>query len=862
MLAIFCPTCHDLILDANRCPTCGWQRPRDTVGIGEIAWVTDLGLRLIKPNCFPVVSAGVYCLGTENGTLLALDVKTGEIAWERSLGEKSLAHSLATDGVRLFVGCEDMNTLPSSSKALLALDLQTGEPLWQYPTQAHSLSAVTLFKGKAFFCACDGWFHALDAETGQSLWSVRHSSWAPAAPAAGEGIVCVGGRENEVVAYSTEEGSPRWRFSRGGWFDSRLSIDSERAYLPCRDGHLYTVDLQSGRLLWQSQKERGNGITSPPAAAGGRVFVGSRVYREVDGKQEPTYAMLALDAADGTEQWRLYAERHILPPPAIVEDTLFWGTNDGTLGAVDVISGQELWKHQFKSRIVTEPTVADDYSYFGGRDGMIYAIRWKAQPPEELRNPEEYEAQEQYAEAAVAYALRGDLEQAAVLYEDRLSLVQEAALLYEHAGQAQKAAARWQAIGDLQRARDLYREADDKVGLATILAQMGEVLQAARLFEEVGDPAHAAPLFAKAGDGIKAADLYYEAGLTQQALDTWSRLGNWEGMVNASIKQGSLVEAAHILEENGQYERAAEVYEEAMSLKEALGLRLKLEHWERVADLAQKVGDYVEQAQALERLGHRESAADAYCQAAEVAAARESTDPARIADLFEEAARLYSAVLHQDKRNVCRQQVRFYRRLPELSVQGQARDIFVEEEFNVLDLEVSNVGFGPAYRIGLALSENFETRRLQEMEGLPAGESQLLQVHARPRQGECGARVPLEIRVSYEDDRGLRTELLQVESVHVMRRGSSLLDRITPTTINIIGDVVEPGARKQVGDRVDIRRGEGRRVSIEGQDLNGGVTVRRGDKAVRRCPNCNLPIENEQARFCLDCGAPIDEDCG
>jgi WD40 repeat protein len=99
--AIFCPNCNDLILDQPTCPACGWRRPAEAEGAGQLAWCADLGTRLVKPHCYPAVAAGRYCLGSEDGVLLALDLASGQVAWEQPLGAGCMAHGLASDGTHL-----------------------------------------------------------------------------------------------------------------------------------------------------------------------------------------------------------------------------------------------------------------------------------------------------------------------------------------------------------------------------------------------------------------------------------------------------------------------------------------------------------------------------------------------------------------------------------------------------------------------------------------------------------------------------------------------------------------------------------------------------------------------------------------
>src|SRR5262245_18517443 len=73
MPTIFCPQCHELILDQPACAACGWQRPRTQGDAGALAWQAELGHRLSKPRCGPVVAGGRYCAPTEDGAVVALD---------------------------------------------------------------------------------------------------------------------------------------------------------------------------------------------------------------------------------------------------------------------------------------------------------------------------------------------------------------------------------------------------------------------------------------------------------------------------------------------------------------------------------------------------------------------------------------------------------------------------------------------------------------------------------------------------------------------------------------------------------------------------------------------------------------------
>ena len=809
---IFCPTCGDLVLDQPVCAACGWRRPSAAQDAGGLAWQGELGGRLRKPRCYPAIAAGRYCAPTEDGAVVALDLATGQKVWSRLLGEGCAAHALATDGRRCFVGCADTRPIPAPGKALLALDMRTGEPAWEYPTGAHSLSAAAVAGEAVYFTSSDGLLHAVDGPSGRRRWARAHPCWGPEAPAIGAEVICAGGRGETLIAYALADGAERWRFAGGGWFAGELCIADGHVYALCWDGWLYVLDAPSGRLLWKTRAERDKGFTAPPVAAGGRVFIGGRVYRVAGEQQSAAYAMLALQAADGAELWRFYTDRHIFVPPAVSGDTLLFGSDDGCFYALDAVCGAERWRTRIDGRIVAQPQVVGDLAFVAERDGMVAAIRWRPTVTEGLLPPETYLERGEYELAAITSALGGQCEAAAVLYEQRLGRPREAALLYERAGKPGMAAPLWQRLGELRRARDCYSVAGDAPGLAAVLAQLGEPLQAARVYEESGQAATAAELYEQSGDRVRAAELYDQAGQYSRAHVIWESLGQWERLVGDLIREGKPAEAAAILERERQLERAAELYEGADQLQQALRVRVALEHWERVAALASRVGDYEQAAAAHERLCAPLPAAIAYARAAERASATAPVDEERVAALYERAALLYDDLYEEERAGACRGHIRRYRHLPELVVVGEAHEAFVEYEWNTFTLRVQNTGYGPAHDIAVLPHGEFDVEGDDHIAALPAGRSAALELSLRPHHEQYGPKVPLEIVVQFEDARQGRYEIVQQCPVHVMRQGAEP-GIVTPLEIRV-GPPPAALGQEEIDQQLTLLKTHRRRLAV------------------------------------------------
>ena len=91
-------------------------------------------------------------------------------------------------------------------------------------------------------------------------------------------------------------------------------------------------------------------------------------------------------------KWKFHTEGAVFSSPAVVKDTVYFGSSDHYLYAVDVNSGALKWKSKTGSRITSSPAVADGAVYFGSYDGFFYAVdadsgklKWKFQTEGERR---------------------------------------------------------------------------------------------------------------------------------------------------------------------------------------------------------------------------------------------------------------------------------------------------------------------------------------------------------------------------------------------------------------------------------------------------------------------------------------------
>ena len=73
-------------------------------------------------------------------------------------------------------------------------------------------------------------------------------------------------------------------------------------------------------------------------------------------------------------KWIFQADRKIATSPAVLDDRVVFGSDDGRLYALDLETGEELWHFETDRQVRSSPLVADGVVYFGNSGGTLYAL--------------------------------------------------------------------------------------------------------------------------------------------------------------------------------------------------------------------------------------------------------------------------------------------------------------------------------------------------------------------------------------------------------------------------------------------------------------------------------------------------------
>ncbi len=227
--------------------------------------------------------------------------------------------------------------------------------VWKYDTGALDESELlivspTVVESVVYAGSYDGKVYALDARTGEPLWSFETKSDPDVPPIVAEGVVHVVDLEAHY-ALDAATGRGLWR-SEAHYFTE----DGTIAFMvtEAADGlGLGAIDGITGEHKWVAHVPRSSSIPLrfPPTAAGQNIFISddSRVH--------------ALDATSGELEWSLDTTDIVDTPPTTSNGVVFLRSYS-TAYALDESTGEQLWSYEaHHAGTGTLPVVVDGTWY-------------------------------------------------------------------------------------------------------------------------------------------------------------------------------------------------------------------------------------------------------------------------------------------------------------------------------------------------------------------------------------------------------------------------------------------------------------------------------------------------------------------
>lgn len=304
-----------------------------------------------------------------NETILSpTTVKNLRVKWSVSVGGGGLP-SASVVGDRVYVVRERANDNEGGGK-LHALDRNTGQELWNFPPDAlagdFSTTTPAVANGIVYFGVNRGGpvVYAVDAATGVQVWSHGGPiSQIQSSPTVIDGRVHVAFTDGTIRALNAATGQVIWSIIHPGGASSSPAIAGGRLYIAIHNQGLLALNANTGSELWLAPMPGPQ--WSSPAVDNGRVFVGS----------EDDHKLYAFDAVTGQTIWTATTSDLVQSSPAVANGVVYIGNAAGDLHAFNAATGGLIWRKGISGDgIFNGPAVANGVVYAAAADGKLYAV--------------------------------------------------------------------------------------------------------------------------------------------------------------------------------------------------------------------------------------------------------------------------------------------------------------------------------------------------------------------------------------------------------------------------------------------------------------------------------------------------------
>jgi outer membrane protein assembly factor BamB len=307
----------------------------------------------------PVVAGGQLFVAAENGNLYSFDLDNKQFNWLYHT-EAGIASTPVVAGGRIYFLSRD--------GFFYALEQATGKRLWRFATGGEArfaavggyglpaamgpvpdpwdfyLSSPLVHNGKVYFGSSDHHLYALDASSGELIWSFDAGDSIHSSPVYANNKIFFGTWGTRLYAVNAETGLETWHFQGG--VDREYSVmlgitaapavDATAVYIGARDGFVYALRQTDGATLWRYDAA-GSWVLSTAAIDEKNIYVGT----------SDTGLFLALDKKTGKEKYRADTRLWTYSSPVLVQNRYaFIGTMAGELYGFDKNTGKPLWYYQ------------------------------------------------------------------------------------------------------------------------------------------------------------------------------------------------------------------------------------------------------------------------------------------------------------------------------------------------------------------------------------------------------------------------------------------------------------------------------------------------------------------------------------
>ncbi len=309
----------------------------------------------------PAVADGRAFAGDHGGTLSAVDLVTGGLAWSAAVGG-SVDSSPAVDHAAGLV------VVGSSNDKIRAYHERSGKVAWSTATGGAVTSSPLIYHGVVYIGSADHKLYAISELTGKVRWTRTLPGPVTGSPAfdPATSTVVVGDGTGTVTAFRAGASpSRRWQVTTGGAVSNSPVIAEGRVFIGSANGAVHSFAESTGKREWS--KVVGTSVTGSMAYQAGHLYVGAG-----------NGSLTALHASSGSVMWSEPLAGPVTGV-SVTDGMLFTESANGTVTGLR-IGGEVVWLAKTGAGLSGSPAIMDNAVFVGGQDNGLYCFTPYGEP--------------------------------------------------------------------------------------------------------------------------------------------------------------------------------------------------------------------------------------------------------------------------------------------------------------------------------------------------------------------------------------------------------------------------------------------------------------------------------------------------
>ena len=244
---------------------------------------------------------------------------------------------------------------------------------WKYDTGADLVTSPLLaYSGCLYFGDGDGWFHAVDIQSGIEKWKFNAGKTVAGCPTVFNDRAYWGCGAGILYMLDPHTGKELRRFQTNGRIENRDAsicfpplLHNGMVYFTSHDSCLYALDVDSLDLKFRLKTD--NSMCCSPSLCDNVIYLSNA-----------SGYVYAIGLNERAVIWRFKAAKNVYHAPAIAKGIAYFCSHDHFAYAVDASTGKEIWRFEADGAISKEPAIHNGYAYFTTLFSHLYALDAKS----------------------------------------------------------------------------------------------------------------------------------------------------------------------------------------------------------------------------------------------------------------------------------------------------------------------------------------------------------------------------------------------------------------------------------------------------------------------------------------------------